>query len=258
MRRRHTSKESSAKFSTKRGRRQHQRDLRKARAHRKSDRTVVPRPAQPVTLFHPAFSFAPPTAPTIPLTATRGVFVFGKTARSNLSTHESAILSDAPRAPGRDTGATPVLTASPADPKSHPARCKQNGVTLSSGALLPDKASGPPCQVEDSQVDGSEQASDASTVPILVTLLSLISGLRPDLPHRRRKVRVCKSSWSVPQSSVTGIDYGKHRREARRHSPRCTRALMRALGRSRWLNGLCRGLHRGCTDGTGPRPSVEP
>ena len=176
LRRRHTSKESSAKFSTKRGRRQHQRDLRKARAHRKSDRTDVPRPAQPVTLFHPAFSFAPPIAPTIPLTATRGVFMFGNTARSNLATHGSANLSDAPRAPGRDTGAKPVLTAPPVDPKSHPARCKQNGVTLSSGALLPDKASGPPCQVEDSQVDDSEQASDASTVPILVTLLSLISG----------------------------------------------------------------------------------
>ena len=178
----------------------------------------MPRPAQPVTLFHPAFSFAPPIAPTIPLTATRGVFMFGNTARSNLATHGSANLSDAPRAPGRDTGAKPVLTASPVGPKSRPVRlrCKQNGVILSSGALLPDKASGPQCQVEDSQVDDSEQASDASTVPILVTLLSLISGLRPDSPHRRRKVRVCKSSWSVPQSSVTDLDHGKHRREPRR------------------------------------------
>ena len=258
LRRRHTSKESPAKCSTKRGRRQHQRDLRKARAHRKTDRTGVPRPAQPAAQPRPAFTFAPPTAPTIPLTATMGVFMFGAKARSSPSAQWSANLRDAPRASGRNTGAKPVHTASPADPKSHLARCKQSGVVSSSGALPPDKATGPPCQVEDSQLDDAEQASDASTVPILVTLLSLICGFRPDVPRRRRKVRACKSSWPVPQPSVTGTDLGKHRREPRRHSPRCTRAHMRALGRSRWLNGLCRGLHRGCTDGTGPRPSVEP
>ena len=85
-----------------------------------------------------------------------------------------------------------------------------------------------------------------------------IRGLRPDVPHRRRQVRSFKSSWPVPHLPTAGTDLGKHRRESIRHSPRCTRALMRALGRSRWLNGLCRSLHRGCTDGTGPRPSVEP
>ena len=180
------------------------------------------------------------------------------TARSNLSAHGSANLSNAPRAPGRDTGAKPALTAQPDGPKPHPASCKQNGVMLSLGSLPPDKSSGPPCQAEDSSVDDSEQESNASTVLLLVTLLSLIRGLRPDLPHRRRTVRVCKSSWSVPQSSVTDTDFGKHRRESRRHSPRCTRALMRALGRSRWPNGLCRCLHSGCADGSGPRPSIEP
>ena len=151
--------------------RQHQRDLRKARAHRKSDRTDVPQPAQPATPFHPAFAFAPPTAPTIPLTATGGVF--GNTARSNLSTHGSANLSDAPRAPGRDTGAKPALTAPPDGPKPHPAKCKPNGVILGSGSLPPDKSSGPPYQAEDSSVDDSEQASEASTVrvPLLVTFL---------------------------------------------------------------------------------------
>ncbi len=103
-------------------------------------------------------------------------------------------------------------------------------------------------------------ASAASTVPLLATLLSLIRGLRPDLPHRRSKGRSChgKSSWPVPQLPTADTDLGKHRRESRRHSPRCTivMALMRALGRSRWPNGLCRGLHRGCTDGTGLRPEV--
>ena len=258
LRRRHTLKESPAKFPTKRGRRQHQRDLRKARAHRKTDRTGGPRPAQPVAQPRLAFSFAPPTAPTIPLTATMGVFMFGARARSSLSAQGSANLRDAPRTPGRDTGAKPVLTASPVDAKPHPARCKRSGVTSSSGALLHEKAFGPPCQVEDSQLVDSEQASDASTVPILATLLSLICGFRPDVPRRRRKVRVCKSSWLVPQSFIIDTALGKHCQDPRRHLPRCTRALMRALGRSRWLNGLCRGLHRGCTDGTGPRPSVEP
>ena len=258
LRRRHTLKESPAKFPTKRGRRQHQQDLRKARAHRKTDRTGGPRPAQPVAQPRLAFSFAPPTAPTIPLTATMGVFMFGARARPSLSAQGSANLRDAPRTPGRDTGAKPVLTASPVDAKPHPARCKRSGVTSSSGALLHEKAFGPPCQVEDSQLVDSEQASDASTVPILATLLSLICGFRPDVPRRRRKVRVCKSSWLVPQSFIIDTALGKHCQDPRRHLPRCTRALMRALGRSRWLNGLCRGLHRGCTDGTGPRPSVEP
>ena len=258
LRRRHTLKESPAKFSTKRGRRQHQQDLRKARAHRKTDRTGGPRPAQPVAQPRLAFSFAPPTAPTIPLTATMGVFMFGARARPSLSAQGSANLRDAPRTPGRDTGAKPVLTASSVDAKPHPARCKRSGVTSSSGALLHEKAFGPPCQVEDSQLVDSDRASDASTVPILATLLSLICGFRPDVPRRRRKVRVCKSSWLVPQSFIIDTALGKHCQDPRRHLPRCTRALMRALGRSRWLNGLCRGLHRGCTDGTGPRPSVEP
>ena len=132
---------------------------------------------------------------------------------------------------------------------------QQNGVILNSDVLQPDNLSS---LVADSSVEDSDHASAASTVPLLVTLLSLIRGLRPELPHRRRKGRSCKSSWPVPQLPTIDTDSGKHRRESRRHSPRCTRALMRALGRSRWLNGLCRGLHRGCTDGTGPRPSVEP
>jgi hypothetical protein len=149
-------------------------------------------------------------------------------------------------------------------PKVHrgPGRCKQSGVILSSVLLQPDNLSSP---VADTSVADSDHASTASAVPLALlatrALLSLIRGLRPDLPHRRRQVRSFKSSsWPVPHLPTAGTDLGKHRRESRRHSPRCTRALMRAFGRSRWLNGLCRSLHasRGCTDGTGPRPSVEP
>ena len=111
----------------------------------------MPRPAQPVAQPRPAFSssFAPPTAPTIPLTATKGVFTFGSTARFDLATQGPANLRVAPRAPGKDTVAKPALTAPLNGPKPHPARCKQNGVTPSLGSLQSDKSSGPPCQVEE-------------------------------------------------------------------------------------------------------------
>jgi hypothetical protein len=249
LRRRHTMKTPPAKFSTKRGRRQHQQELRRARAHRKSQRNDMPRPAQPTVQFRSPFPFAPPTAPTIPLTAFKGVFTFGAAVRSNPSAHRPANLN---------TGRTrSVSTPQPDRPRFRrgPGWCKLNGVIPSPDLLQPDNV---PSPVDDSLVEGSDHASAASTVPLLATLLSLIHGLRPDLPHRRRKGRSCKSSWPVPQLPTTDTDLGKQRRKPRKHSPRCTRALMRALGRSRWLNGLCRGLHRGCTDGTGPRPSVEP
>ena len=257
LRRRHAPRAPLAKFSTKRGRRQHQQELRRARAHRKSHRNDMPRPAQPEVQFRSPFPFAPPTAPTIPPTAYKGVFTFGAAVRSNPSAPRTGNLNTDHRPHGRDTGTRSALTAQSDRPKVHrgPDRRKQNGVILNSDVLQPDNLSSP---VADGSVEDSDHASAASTVPLLVTLFSLIRGLRPDLPHRRRKVRSYQSSRPVPQLPTTDTDSGKHRRESRRHSPRCTRALMRALGRSKWLNGLCRGLHRGCTDGTGPRPSVEP
>jgi hypothetical protein len=257
LRRRHAPRAPLAKFSTKRGRRQHQQELRRARAHRKSHRNDMPRSAQPKVQFRSPFPFAPPTAPTIPPTAYKGVFTFGAAVRSNPSAPRTGNLNTDHRPHGRDTGTRSALTAQSDRPKVHrgPDRCKQNGVILNSDVLQPDKLSSP---VVDSSVEDSDHASAASTVPLLAALLSLIRGLRQDLPHRRRKVRSFKSSWLVPQLPTVESDLGKHRRELRRHPPRCTRALMRALGRSRWLNGICRSLHRGCTDGTGPRPSVEP
>jgi hypothetical protein len=249
LRRRHTTRAPLSKFSTKRGRRQHWQELRRARAHRKSHRNTIPLPAQPVVQFSSPFPFAPPTAPTIPPTDYKGVFTFGAAVRSNPSARRTTNLNA-----GRTRSA---FTPQPDRPKVRRGLCwcKLNGVIPSPDLLQPDNL---PSPVDDSLVEDSDHASAASTVSLLATLLSLIRGLRPDLPHRRRKGRSCKSSWPVPQLPTTDTDSGKHRRESRRHSPRCTRALMRALGRSRWLNGLCRGLHRGCTDGTGPRPSVEP
>jgi hypothetical protein len=85
LRRQHIKRAIPANFSTKRGSRQHKHDLSRARANREMGLTDNSRPAQPDTHFHSAFSFAPPTAPTIPLTATKDVFIFGAAAQSTSS-----------------------------------------------------------------------------------------------------------------------------------------------------------------------------
>jgi hypothetical protein len=95
LRRQHITRKISGNFSTKRGRRQHKHDLRRARANRKMGMTDHPRPAQPEPQFRPAFSFAPPTAPTIPLTATKAVFFFGAAAQSTSSSIAFAPTSSA-------------------------------------------------------------------------------------------------------------------------------------------------------------------
>jgi hypothetical protein len=225
LRRRHSTRAPLAKFSTKRGRRQHQQELRRARTHRKSHRTDIFRPTQLAVQFRSPFPFAPPIAPTIPLTASKGVFMFGAAARSSPSAHRPANPNTEHRPPVRDTGTRTVFTTQSDRPKVQRARdpgrpgCKQSGVIRSSDLLQPDNLSSP---VDDSSMADSDHASTASAAPLLATLLSLIRGLRPDLPHRRRKVRSFKSSWPAPQLPTVETELGKHRRESRRHSPRCT------------------------------------
>ena len=77
LRRQHTTRTLPANFSTKRGRRQHKQDPRRARASRKMGWAEISRPAQSESVVQPssAFFFAPPTAPTIPRTATRNVLI---------------------------------------------------------------------------------------------------------------------------------------------------------------------------------------
>ena len=301
LRRRHTMRTPPAKFSTKRGRRQHQQELRRARARRKSDPIKILRLAQSVPQFRSAFVFAPPTAPTIPLTASRGVFMFGATVMSlgidSSLASSSATLSPAPlssatssessfssslylpRSMARQTQRMRALQGSAnlsTDPRSHGcatcdrpqvatqsdqskhyvARCKLDGCGASLGLLQPGILL---CPMDDSSVEDSEQASAASTVPLLITILSLLHGFRPALPrYRRRKARDCKGNGQLSQPSTADTDFGKRLWQPRAHFSRCTRAHLKALGRSRWLNGLCRCLHSGCTNGTGPRPSIEP
>ena len=303
LQRRHTMRAPPAKFSTKRGRRLHRQELRRARAHRKSHRTDIPRPAQPAAQLRSLFPFAPPTAPTIPLTAPRGVFMFGATvmslgidsspalssatlspaplssATSSESSFSSSLLLNSPRSMARQTQRMRALQESAnlsTDPRSHGcatcdrpqvttqsdqskhyvARCKLDGCGASLGLLQPGILL---CPMDDSSVEDSEQASAASTVPLLITILSLLHGFRPALPrYRRRKARDCKGNWQLSQPSTADTDFGKRLWQPRAHFSRCTRAHLKALGRSRWLNGLCRCLHSGCTNGTGPRPSIEP
>lgn len=303
LQRRHTMRAPPAKFSTKRGRRLHRQELRRARAHRKSHRTDIPRPAQPAAQLRSPFPFAPPTAPTIPLTASRGVFMFGATvmssgidssptlssatlspsplssATSSESSFSSSLLLNSPRSMARQTQRMRALQESAnlsTDPRSHGcatcdrpqvttqsdqskhyvARCKLDGCGASLGLLQPGILL---CPMDDSSVEDSEQASAASTVPLLITILSLLHGFRPALPrYRRRKARDGKGNWQLSQPSTADTDFGKRLWQPRAHFSRCTRAHLKALGRSRWLNGLCRCLHSGCTNGTGPRPSIEP
>ena len=169
---------------------------------------------------------------------------------------ESANLSTDPRSHGCATCDRPQVTTQSDQSKHYVARCKLDGCGASLGLLQPGILL---CPMDDSSVEDSEQASAASTVPLLITILSLLHGFRPALPrYRRRKARDCKGNWQLSQSSTADTDFGKHLWQPRAHFSRCTRAHLKALGRSRWLNGLCRCLHSGCTNGTGPRPSIEP
>ena len=306
LRRQHITRKIPANFSTKRGRRQHKHDLRRARANRKMGMTDKPRPAQPEPQFRSAFSFAPPMAPTILLTATKDVFIFGAATQStSLSTAFAPTSSPATLSPSLSslTSSSSELSSSSSSlsklevksfqtqqlsmaqhpqrmralqrsakssigPRSHGrGKCDRPKVTAQSDRSEPRETVTEPVPVllaltfpmDDSSIEDSEQASAASTVPLLITLLSLLRGSRPDLPrHRRKQARDCTSNWQLPQFSATDTDFGKHHRQPRVLSLRCTRAHMKALGRSRWLNGLCRCLHSGCTNGTGPRPSIEP
>ena len=129
----------------------------------------------------PAFLFAFPTAPTIAM-----------------------------KAPGDRPAFTTQLDRSKL--LSSPTQARRYGVSPTLGLLQPDISL---CPVDDSSVDDSEQASAASTVPLLVALLSLLRGLRPDLPrHQRRKagtvrVRVVGNCHNfLPRTPTLGSNSG--------------------------------------------------
>ena len=143
LRRRHAPRAPLAKPSTKRGRRQHQQELRRARAHRKSHRNDMPRPSQPKVQFRSPFPFAPPTAPTIPPTAYKGVFTFGAAVRSSPSARRTTNLNA-----GRTRSA---FTPQPDRPKVRRGLgwCKLNGVIPSPDQLQPDNL---PSPVDDTRI----------------------------------------------------------------------------------------------------------
>ena len=217
LRRRHTMRTPPAKFSTKRGRRQHQQELRRARARRKSDPIKILRLAQSVPQFRSAFVFAPPTAPTIPLTATRDVFIFGATVTSSgidsslasssatllppplssttssspESSFSSSLFRTMERRPQRNRSLHRSASLS-LDPRSHGrGKCDRPKVTTQSDRSEPREIFTVPVHVplaldsfpmDEGLVENSDQASAASTAPLLVTLLCLLRGLNePDI-----------------------------------------------------------------------------
>jgi hypothetical protein len=172
LRRQHITRTLPAKFSTERDRREHQQDLRRARANRKLGWAEISRPAQSVVQPSSALFFAPPTAPIIPLTATGHVNVFMLGAAAPSVARECSVRCDRPK-----------VTTQSYRSKLCRARRKLDRSGPSLGLLQPDILL---CPMDDSSVeDSEEQASAASTVPLLVTLLSLLRGLRPDLPRHR-------------------------------------------------------------------------
>jgi len=300
-------------FSTKHGRRQHQQDLRRARANRKVAKGGAPRLTQGVVQPRPAFDFAVPTVPVIAVMVSRGLFVFGAQQRDSLmgaefgKDREREQKRDQEREQERDQEREAVDTTSDQGMDSRRAWANPSGHWGAAPRSIPESA----CtglatearmhtymdhlrlreqereqreqreQREEREGEGESEstvdrlvcraaddssaddsASAASTTQLFVTIFALVRGLRSHVPCCwSRKVRSSKrrtAQWQSTQLFTDGLAIGRNYRHPRQHRSRCTRALMKTLGRSRWLNGLCRCLHSGCTDGTGPRPSIEP
>ena len=299
-------------FSTKHGRRQHQQDLRRARANRKVAKGGAPRLTQGVVQPRPAFDFAVPTAPVIAVTVSRGLFVFGAQKRDSLmgaefgKDREREQKRDQEREQERDQEREAVDTTSDQGMDSRRAWANPSGHWGAAPRSIPESAcTGLATEAQmrtcmdhlrlreqereqreqreeregkgesestvdrlgclaadDSSASADDSASAASTTQFFVTIFALVRGLRSSVPLVwSRKVRSSKrrtAHWQSTQLLTHGLVIGRHSRHPRQHRSRCTTALMKTLGRSRWLNGLCRCLHSGCTDGTGPWPSIEP
>jgi len=164
---------------------------------------------------------------------------------------------------------------SSSDPRSHGrGKCDRPKVTSQSERSEPKRGRSSTCSretftapvpvllaltfpMDDSSIEDSEQASAASTVPLLITLLSLLPGLKA----RFTPTSTEEGPGLYEQLAIATILYHGHRpwkafpAAASSLSPMYQSAYE---GRSRWLNGLCRCLHSGCTNGTGPRPYIEP
>jgi len=288
-------------FSTKHGRRQHQQDLRRARANRKAAKGGAPRLTPGVVQPRPAFDFAVPTVPVIAVMVSRGLFVFGAQQTGSLMGAEfgrdrereqereavdttSDQGMDSRRAwanPSGHWGAAPrsilesACTGLATEARMHTymdhLRLREQEREQREQREQREEREGEGesestvdrlvcLAADDSSAD--DAASAASTTQLFVTIFALVRGLRSHVPCCwSRKVRSSKrrtAQWQSTQLFTDGLAIGRNYRHPRQHRSRCTRALMKTLDRSKWLNGLCRCLHSGCTDGTGPWPSIEP
>ena len=211
--------------------RQHKRELRRARANRKARQEEQSPPTQCVLLTSPAFCYAPLTPRTLSAAAPREAFAFRATAL----------------APPRPD---PGSISTPAPASSQPI-----------GSPTPSKLDLPGPTAEDVMLmDESDRASAASTMDLAASLVAFMYGLFAGVPrgHSNRARRFKMTVLQPRQILTSELPPGRLTHHSNARTLRCTRSLMRNLGRSRWLNGPCRCLHHGCTNGTGPRPSIEP
>jgi len=225
-------------YATSQGVRQHKRDLQRARANRKARQKEQSSPTQRVLLTSPAVCHAP----LIPRTLSTA-------APPSREACVSRTMALAPPV-GLDSGNSSTLEAPVTSPQP-------------TDTPAPGKLDLPASTAEDATLTGmdeSDRASAASTVDLAASLVAFMYGLYTGVPHgHRNRARRFKMTVLQPRQLLTSeLPPGRLTHYSNARALRCARSLMRNLGRSRWLNGPCRCLHHGCTNGTGPRPAIEP
>jgi hypothetical protein len=141
------------------------------------------------------------------------------------------------------------------------------------GSPTPSKLDLPGPTAEDVMLmDESDRASAASTMDLAASLVrvAFTYGLFGDQcpPRPQEQGAEIQDDGPTAEADTHKRDLaswhrscppgGRLTHHSNARTLRCTRSRMRNLGRSRWLNGPCWCLHHGCTNGTGPRPTVEP
>ena len=166
--------------------------------------------------------------------------------------------------PGAEALAASQCAPTPAPPQevTPPADCTSRAPTAVPVALeLPASKLLPPSDSAVEPDDNSDAASAASTVTVLASLISLLQGFRPPKKSKQKltwtrrlgAAQGCTGTLDpiapVAPTLGTSIPWYPQQEQA---------ACSVRANMSKWTKGRRRCLTRGCTDGTGPWPSVEP